>query len=123
MASPYGTPYDTYMYDAAPEEADEPVNRFWLSNVACIGPERRLIDCDLGPKFSDTNAGCSRRTHRIHIACMQFPVVEAVEEVTTPDAPVLPLRPHPTMQQAVSAFHCRASVECNHTSGSPSCTF
>ena len=70
----------------APEEAVEPVERFWLSEVACSGPEGRLIDCDLGPGFRNNNAGCSGNPHRIHVACRQFPVVEALEAEADPGA-------------------------------------
>ena len=89
--SPYTTYYYSsyYDYDSITEEAEEPVDRFWLSEVTCSGPEGRLIDCDLGEGFRNNNAGCSSRPHRIHIACRQFPVVEALEEVTTPDAGAL----------------------------------
>ena len=83
--SPNAIYYDYGSIDPT-EEAEEPVDRFWLSEVTCSGPEARLIDCDLGEGFRNNNAGCSSRPHRIHIACRQFPVVEALEEVTTPDA-------------------------------------
>ena len=89
--SPYTTDYDsTYDYNNNIDEAEEPVDRFWLSEVTCSGPEARLVDCDLGLGFRNFNDGCSftftSSPHRIHIACRQFPVVEALEEVTTPDA-------------------------------------
>eukprot|EP00892_Ulva_mutabilis_P005899 jgi/Ulvmu1/3681/UM017_0097.1 len=85
--SPYSTYYYSYFYDyTAAEEAEEPVDRYWLSSVMCNGPEARLIDCDLGRGFRNNNAGCRFRPNRIHIACRQFPVVEALEEITTPDA-------------------------------------
>ena len=86
-ASPYSAYYYSRMYDYnLPEEAEEPVERFWLSSVQCRGPEGRLIDCDLGPGFRSNNQGCSSTNHRLHIACRQFPVVEALESVTTPEA-------------------------------------
>ena len=86
--SPYSSYYYSYYYDygSATEEAEEPVERFWLSEVTCSGPEGRLIDCDLGPGFRNNNAGCRFNPHRIHIACRQFPVVEALEAITTPGA-------------------------------------
>ena len=89
--SPYSTYYFPSYYDAdyLTEEAEEPVDRFWLSEVTCSGPEERLIDCGLGEGFRNNNAGCRSSPHRIHIACRQFPVVEALEEVKTPDAGAL----------------------------------
>ena len=68
------------------EEAEEPVERFWLSSVMCRGLEGRLTECSLGQGFRDNDAGCSAEAHRIHVACRQFPVVEALEAVTTPGA-------------------------------------
>ena len=86
--SPYSTYYYSSYYDyrTISEEAEEPVDRFWLSEVACSGPEGRLIDCDLGQGFRNNNAGCGTRPHRVHIACRQFPVVEALEAVSDSDA-------------------------------------
>ena len=82
-----------YDYPAA-EEAEEPVERFWLRDpdVRCSGPETRLIDCDLmpgtrpGPGFLSNNEGCDSQPHRIHVACRQFPVAEALEAVTDTEA-------------------------------------
>ena len=85
-ATSYSSSYNDYVYSPSMEEAEEAVDRFWLSEVTCSGPEGRLVDCDVGPGFRDNNAGCDSRPHRIHIACRQFPVVEALEEVTTPNA-------------------------------------
>eukprot|EP00892_Ulva_mutabilis_P007291 jgi/Ulvmu1/4934/UM204_0006.1 len=86
--SPYSSYYygNYYDYSSITEEAEEPVDRFWLSSVMCNGPEGRLIDCDLGQGFRNNNAGCNSRPHRIHIACRQFPVVEALEEITSDGA-------------------------------------
>ena len=81
--SPYNTNYDNYL---GTEEAEEQVERFWLSNVGCSGPEGRLIDCDLRQGFQNDNAGCNSMPHRLHVACRQFPVVEALEAVTDPEA-------------------------------------
>ena len=88
FSTDYYTDYYTYVYDYDPptEEAEEPAERFWLSSVACAGPEAQLVDCNLGRGFRDNNAGCQFRPHRIHIACRQFAVVEALEAVTTPGA-------------------------------------
>lgn len=82
------TPYyfrDTFYSDVT-EENEEPVERYWLSSVACAGPESRLTDCDLGPGFRQNNEGCNRASHRIHFACRQFAVVEALEEITSAGA-------------------------------------
>ena len=87
---PLFTPfYDPIYYDysdTVAEEAEEPVDRFWLSEVICGGPEGRLIDCNLGEGLRDSNASCGNRPHRLHIACRQFPIAEALEAVTTPEA-------------------------------------
>ena len=90
---PYSTDYSSSYYDYAPitEEAEEPVERFWLSEVTCSGPEERLIDCNLDEGFRNNFDDCRSNRHRIHIACRQFPVVEALEEITTPDAGRSPL--------------------------------
>ena len=78
------------------EEADEPLDRFWLSSVRCRGLEDRLTGCDLGAGFIGDNPpsdysfldvdSCSDGDHRVTVACRQFPVVEALEAVTTPGA-------------------------------------
>lgn len=96
---PYGTvdySYRSYDYTDA-EEAEELVDRFWLSSVSCIGTERNLTQCDLGVGFRENNAGCTpenllrlsqNSVHRLHIACRQFPVLEALERITSPGAGV-----------------------------------
>lgn len=89
LGFPHGTrvnPLSAIPTGDAVEEAEEPSERFWLSSVTCRGPEGRLIDCDLGPGFRENNAGCSPEDTRIHGACRQFPVAEAFEAKTTPDA-------------------------------------
>ena len=84
--------YSFYEYyvnpDGIVEEAEEPVDRFWLGAVTCNGPEERLTDCNLGDGFQDDNRGCipGSLTHRVHVACRHFPVVDALEAVTTAGA-------------------------------------
>ena len=78
--------YPGYYSYSTTEEAEEPVDRFWLSDVSCSGTEERLVDCDLGSGFRNNEGGCVRSPHRAHIACRQFPVVEALEAVTSPEA-------------------------------------
>ena len=68
------------------EEAEEQQARFWLNGVTCRGPEERLVDCDLGAGFQQDNAGCSSPVLRVTVACRTFPIVEALESVTTPAA-------------------------------------
>lgn len=70
------------------EEAEEPVRRFWLvsSELRCSGPEKRLVDCELGQGFIENSNQCPLQPHRMHIACRQFPVVEALEAVEAPGA-------------------------------------
>ena len=89
---PYSTLYFASYYEdrSIPEEAEEPVDRFWLSDVTCSGPEGRLTDCDLGPGFRNNNTGCGTRPHRIHVACRHFPVVEALEALSDPEAGAVP---------------------------------
>lgn len=74
--------------NADPEEAEEPVELFWLYgyDVRCAGPEQNLVDCDLGLGFRRNPGECESDSHRIYAACRQFPVVEAFEEITTPGA-------------------------------------
>lgn len=86
--------YVPYDLDAT-EEAEEPVNRFWLNSVACTGPELALAECNLGDGFLDNNAECQSEPTRLHIACRQFPVVEALEAITASGA-----------GEAASCIHC-----------------
>eukprot|EP00892_Ulva_mutabilis_P004969 jgi/Ulvmu1/2844/UM144_0009.1 len=67
-------------------EAEEQLDRFWLSEPQCRGPEERLIDCDLGSGFLVGNSGCSQRSLLMTVACRTFPIPEALEDVTTPGA-------------------------------------
>ena len=61
-SSPYTTFYYKYYYQSEnPEEAEEPVERFWLREVAYSGPEARLVDCDPGRGYIDNIVGCSYR--------------------------------------------------------------
>eukprot|EP00892_Ulva_mutabilis_P004965 jgi/Ulvmu1/2840/UM144_0005.1 len=73
-------------YTAEPDEAEEPQERFWLSEASCRGPEAMLTECDLGQGFRRRNAGCTRNPSRLTVACRTFPVSEALEDVTTPGA-------------------------------------
>lgn len=82
IADNYGNYYD---YALNVEEAEEAVDLFWLSDVACTGPEDRLTDCGLGQGFRK-NIGCAGIRHRLHVACREFPVLDALEEITTPGA-------------------------------------
>eukprot|EP00892_Ulva_mutabilis_P011168 jgi/Ulvmu1/8423/UM043_0001.1 len=69
-----------------PEEAEEPQERFWLNEISCRGPEDRLTECDLGQGFRRGNAGCTRQSSRLTVACRTFAISEALEDVTTPGA-------------------------------------
>ena len=104
--SPYSTNHYTYYYEYDPtmEDAVEPVESFWLSSVACGGPEARLVDCNIGPGFLNNNSGCRSRPHRIYVACRQFAVVEALEASTTPGAGLfLRLCTHSKYEQTLRA--------------------
>ena len=85
-------PFDYYFADVLSEEAQEPQARFWLDGVQCRGPERRLVECDLGKGFIDAPDGglasCSEQqpASRLHVACRQFAIPEALEAVVTPAA-------------------------------------
>lgn len=72
-----------YNYPEPSEEAEEPLERFWLSTVTCSGPETQLVDCNLGPGFQENANACRFRRDRLHVACRQFPAVEALESITT----------------------------------------
>ena len=82
----YTTSDYAYYEDTVTEEAEEPVERYWLNSVTCAGPETALIECNLGEGFLQNNVGCQSQPHRLHIACRKFPVVEALEENTSPGA-------------------------------------
>eukprot|EP00892_Ulva_mutabilis_P004968 jgi/Ulvmu1/2843/UM144_0008.1 len=75
-----------YSYTAETDEAEEPQERFWLSEASCRGPEAMLTECDLGQGFRRRNAGCTRNPSRLTVACRTFAVSEALEDVTTPGA-------------------------------------
>ena len=85
-------PYDYYFSGELLEEAQEPQARFWLDGVQCRGLEQRLLDCDLGEGFINAADGgvaaCldSPVASRVHVACRQFAVPEALEAVVTPGA-------------------------------------
>eukprot|EP00892_Ulva_mutabilis_P007273 jgi/Ulvmu1/4918/UM202_0003.1 len=79
MVDPTGNPYD--------EEEGEDLERYWLADVQCQGPELSLLECDIGQGFLAGNFGCDRGLPgvlRLAVACRTFPVVEALEEVVTP---------------------------------------
>lgn len=86
--SPYDYLRDDYDNEVPVEEAQEPVELYWLSRVLCAGPEENVIDCDLGKGFQRDD--CRANPHRIHVACRQFPVAEALEKVVTPGAGASP---------------------------------
>eukprot|EP00892_Ulva_mutabilis_P011614 jgi/Ulvmu1/8825/UM049_0005.1 len=69
------------------EEAEEPVERFWLTtgDVQCRGTEGRLVECDLGSGFQN-NPRCGPAPYRLSVACRQFPITDALENITTPGA-------------------------------------
>ena len=73
-------------YSGPTEESEEPQGRFWLSRVACRGPEETLLDCDLGPGLRDANRGCEGQRERLNLACRSFPVPEALEALVSPGA-------------------------------------
>lgn len=75
--------------------ADDARQNFWISSdqLLCRGTEERLVDCDLGfGFFPDDGAISACRTFRRlpsvrqAVACRMFPVVAALEKVTTPGA-------------------------------------
>eukprot|EP00892_Ulva_mutabilis_P008274 jgi/Ulvmu1/5819/UM025_0076.1 len=103
LGFPYGTLVDAstnppdpgpdgYEYPYDPDEADQIGERIWLRQPGCQGPEATLLDCDLGNGFISREQGCPRGRAQVQIpvrlavACRQFPVSEALEDVTTPGA-------------------------------------
>ena len=88
LGFPHGTRIDAVTTLPSPSAATgETTEQFWLSSVECEGQERRLIDCDLGQGFLKQGAQCpSHHPHRLHIACRNFPLVEVLEAMTTPEA-------------------------------------
>lgn len=83
------------------EAAEPPVERYWLSSVACAGTESRLVDCDIGEGFHQSNAGCmGNNIHRVHVACRKFPVVEASEVVATEGASEFLSCPHTSLHSS-----------------------
>lgn len=68
------------------EEAEEPQERFWLSDVQCTGVEDRVEECNLGLGFRRRLLPCRGANPRFTVACRTFPIVEALEAVTTPGA-------------------------------------
>lgn len=88
----YSGSYYGYDYsDDVAEESDMPAGRFWLSDVRCNGPEKTLNDCNLGAGYRSANRGCQNNdVGRMAVACRQFAVAAAAEEVTTPGAGAAP---------------------------------
>eukprot|EP00892_Ulva_mutabilis_P007859 jgi/Ulvmu1/5445/UM223_0006.1 len=60
-----------------------PDERFWLRQLSCRGLEQEVLECFLGDGFITNSAGCSRQRGGLAVACRMFPVVEALEAVTT----------------------------------------
>lgn len=74
-----------YEEEAAEVDAQE---IFWLDTVSCRGPETRILDCDVGRGYMFENKRCPDNPFRLTVACRQFSVPEALEDVTTPGAGV-----------------------------------
>lgn len=85
--------YDNNFLLQDAEEAEEPVDRYWLETVSCRGSEDMLLDCELGNGLldaDDDDSECIRfRTTRLTVACRMFPIIAALEAVTTPGAGAL----------------------------------
>eukprot|EP00892_Ulva_mutabilis_P012290 jgi/Ulvmu1/9433/UM051_0061.1 len=85
-------PDDDFMFPYDPDEADEAAQLIWLGLFTCRGPEAAVLDCDIGSGFFGRDFGCPRGRGRVQaptrfsVACRQFPIVEALEAVTTPGA-------------------------------------
>lgn len=67
----------------------------FLSSVECQGTEAAVSECDLDQGFLTNTTACPLGdyeddlgfgTLQLHVACRQFPVLEALEAVTTPGA-------------------------------------
>lgn len=72
--------------------------RYSLNDVLCTGKEERLVECNLGEGFLDdpveldeTSAECRAG---MRVACRQFPVSEALENVTIPGSGTAPKPMH-----------------------------
>ena len=108
-----GFPHGTVIPD---EEAGEPQDRFWLvgRQALCLGPEERVVDCDLGSGFRNNNSGCMNNPPRLAVACRSFAVPEALEAVATPGAGTLfPETLRETLHLASSVgYSVATSVKC-----------
>lgn len=89
-ADPGDYGYD-YSFRAAGEyeEGGDESARIWFRapDVRCRGTERRLLDCDVPAEFGVAPGRCGGDLPvRLHVACRQFPVEEALESVGTDGA-------------------------------------
>lgn len=100
LGFPFGNPVDgDFAFDDdgtnEPETFDESEivsDTVWLFGATCRGPEDNLSDC-LGDYYDGFSDGTSTRpcTRRLHIACRQFAVDDALEETSgTAGAPCSP---------------------------------
>eukprot|EP00892_Ulva_mutabilis_P007276 jgi/Ulvmu1/4920/UM202_0005.1 len=86
LGFPHGTVVDPVSPIDYSDEAEEPQERFWLTNAQCRGVEEELLDCRLGQGFITNNQGCGGNPSRFTVACRAFAVSEALEDVSTPGA-------------------------------------
>eukprot|EP00892_Ulva_mutabilis_P012696 jgi/Ulvmu1/979/UM103_0006.1 len=94
LGFPHGTVVDALEPGSSDnvEESQLPVGRIWLQDLLCRGREERVLDCDTVPgrflrrRSEESFGSCPRSSRRLHVACRQFAVEAALEEVTTPEA-------------------------------------